>query len=151
MDIGIYALQAARYISGEEPLSVSARQTAPDRARYKGIDESMAFSLTFPSGVVASCLSSYGTRLSRWTVLTAGGGTFGLEPALYYHGLRGFRSDGQPFTFPDIDQFAAEMDDFARCVREGRPTSVPGEEGLRDVRIIEALYRSAATGRDVRL
>jgi predicted dehydrogenase len=84
-------------------------------------------------------------------VLTAGGGTFGLEPALYYHGLRGFRSDGQPFTFPDIDQFAAEMDDFARCVREGRPTSVPGEEGLRDVRIIEALYRSAATGRDVRL
>jgi predicted dehydrogenase len=50
-----------------------------------------------------------------------------------------------------MDQFAAEMDDFAACVRDGKPTRVPGEEGLRDVRIIDALYRSAATGRDVKL
>ena len=53
--------------------------------------------------------------------------------------------------FRSIDQFAAEMDDFAACVRDGKPTRVPGEEGLRDVRIIDALYRSAATGRDVKL
>jgi len=59
--------------------------------------------------------------------------------------------NAKPFSFPDIDQFAAEMDDFAACVRDGKPTRVPGEEGLRDVRIIDALYRSAATGRDVKL
>jgi predicted dehydrogenase len=150
VDIGIYALQAARYISGEEPVTVSARQTITDTARFKGIDESMIFTMTFPSGLLATCSSSYVTRLSRWGVSTDGG-YFGLEPALYYHGLKGFRSDGKPLAFPDIDQFAAEMDDFARCVRDGRPTSVPGEEGLRDVRIIEALYQSAETGRDVRL
>jgi predicted dehydrogenase len=150
VDIGIYALQAARYISGEEPLSVSARQTITNPSWFKGIDESMLFTMTFPSGLVASCSSSYVTRLSRWTVSTDSA-AFGLEPALYYHNLKGFRSDGKPLVFPDIDQFAAEMDDFARCVRDGHPTRVPGEEGLRDVRIIEALYRSAETARDVRL
>jgi predicted dehydrogenase len=150
VDIGIYALQAARYVSGEEPVSVSARVTVTDPARFKDIDETLAFSLAFPSGVIASCVSTYAAHVSRVEV-AADGGRFGLEPALYYHGIKGFRSDGKPFAFPDMDQFAAEMDDFAACVRDGKPTRVPGEEGLRDVRIIDALYRSAATGRDVKL
>jgi predicted dehydrogenase len=151
VDIGIYSLQAARYISGEEPVSVSARQTVTDKAKFRGIDESMFFNMTFPSGVIASCASSYATYVSRFLV-AAERGTFGLDPGFNYHGLRGFRSDGKPFaSFPDIDQFAAEMDDFAECVRANRPTRVPGEEGLRDVRIMEALYRSAETGREVSL
>jgi predicted dehydrogenase len=150
VDIGIYAQQAARYISGEEPVSVSARQTIMDHAKFKGLDESMTFSMTFPSGVIATCLSGYSSRYTRFEV-GAEAGSFGLEPALYYHGIQGFRSDGKPMKFPDIDQFATEMDDFAQGVRSGRATRVPGEEGLRDVRIIEALYRSAETGRDVKL
>jgi predicted dehydrogenase len=150
VDIGIYALQAARSVAGEEPVSVTARATITDRAKFKDIDETLAFSMTFPSGVVASCLSTYASHVSRVEV-ACDGGQFGLEPALYYHGIKGFRSDRKPFAFPDIDQFAAEMDDFAICVRDGKPTSVPGEEGLRDVRIIDALYRSAASGRDVTL
>jgi predicted dehydrogenase len=150
VDIGIYALQAVRYVSGEEPVSVSARLGITDRATFKDIDETLAFSMNFPSGVVASCVSTYAAHVSRVDV-AADGGHFGLEPALYYHGIKGFRSDGKPFVFPDMDQFAAEMDDFAACVRDGKPTQVPGEEGLRDVRIIDALYRSAATGRDVKL
>jgi len=150
VDIGIYALQAVRTISGEEPVSVSARATITDPLKFKDIDETLAFSMTFPSGLLASCVSTYAAHVSRVDV-AADGGRFGLEPALYYHGIKGFRSDGKPFAFPDIDQFAAEMDDFATCVRDGKPTRVPGEEGLRDVRIIDALYRSAATGRDVKL
>jgi predicted dehydrogenase len=150
VDIGIYALQAARYISGEEPVSVSARQAIIDRAKFKGIDETMLFNLSFPSGVVANCVSSYAVFYNRFVVV-AEGGRFVLEPALNYHGIRGFRSDNKPLSLPDIDQFAAEMDDFAACVRDGKPTRVPGEEGLRDVRIIEAIYRAAETGRDVRL
>jgi predicted dehydrogenase len=150
VDIGIYALQAARYISGEEPTSLSARQTVMDRAKFKSLDESMTFSLSFPSGVIATCLSGYSTRYTRFEV-GAEAGSFGLEPALYYHGIQGFRSDGKPFKLADIDQFGAEMDDFAQCVRSGRATPVPGEEGLRDVRIIEAIYRSAETGREIKL
>ena len=99
---------------------------------------------------VADCVSTYAAHVSRLEAATSAG-RFGLEPALYYHGIKGFRSDAKPFSFPDIDQFAAEMDDFAACARSGKPTRVPGEEGLRDVRIIEALYRSAATGRDIKL
>jgi predicted dehydrogenase len=150
VDIGIYALQAVRAVSGEEPVSVSARMTITDRAKFKDIDETLAFSMTFPGGVAASCVSTYAAHVSRVEVATDRE-RFGLEPALYYHGIKGFRSDAKPFVFPDIDQFAAEMDDFAICVRDGKPTRVPGEEGLRDVRIIDALYRSAATGRDIKL
>jgi predicted dehydrogenase len=150
VDIGIYALQATRFVSGEEPISVSARMTITDRAKFKEIDETLAFTMTFPSGLLAACVSTYAAHVSRVDVATDAG-RFGLEPALYYHGIKGFRSDGKPFSFPDVDQFAAEMDDFASCVRDGKPTRVPGEEGLRDVRIIDALYRSAATGRDVKL
>jgi predicted dehydrogenase len=150
VDIGIYALQAVRRVAGQEPVVVSARATVTDPAKFKDIDETLAFSMTFPSGVVASCVSTYAAHVSRVDVAAAGG-HFGLEPALYYHGIKGFRSDDKPFAFPDIDQFAAEMDDFAACVRDRKPTRVPGEEGLRDVRIIDALYRAAATGREVKL
>jgi predicted dehydrogenase len=150
VDIGIYALQAARYISGEEPTAVSARQTVTDRAKFKGIDETLLFSLSFPSGIVANGISSYAVFLNRF-VVAAEGGRFGVDPALNYHGIRGFRSDNKPLAFPEIDQFATEMDDFAACVRAGKPTRVPGEEGLRDVRLIEALYQAAETGREVKV
>jgi predicted dehydrogenase len=130
-------------------MSVSARQTVTDRAKFKDVDETLLFSLAFPSGVVANGISSYAVFFNRFAVV-AEGGRFGVDPGLNYHGIQGFRSDGKPLAFPDIDQFAAQMDDFADCVRTGRPTRVPGEEGLRDVRLIEALYRSAETGRDVR-
>ena len=68
-----------------------------------------------------------------------------------YEGIRGRRSDGKPIAFPQIDQFAAELDDFAQCILEGRESRVPGEEGLRDVRIMQAIYESARTGRSVSL
>ena len=150
VDIGIYALQAVRAVVGGEPISVSARVTVTDPKKFKGIDETLAFSMTFPNGVLASGVSTYAAHVSRVEV-AADHGKFGLEPALYYHGIKGFRSDGKPFAFQDMDQFAAEMDDFAVCVRDGKATRVPGEEGLRDMRIIDALYRSAAAGREIKL
>jgi len=134
-----------RHVTGEEPVSVSARATM-----VKDLDETLAFSMTFPSGVLAACVSTYAAHVSRVDVATETG-AFGLEPALYYHGIKGFRSDGKPFAFPDIDQFAAEMDAFAACVRDGRPTTPPGEEGLRDVRIIVAALKSARENRPLTL
>jgi predicted dehydrogenase len=150
MDIGIYALQAARYITGEEPDSVSAHVTITDPVKFKDLDETTVFSLTFPSGVVANCTSSYATGLNRFWA-GAERGWFELSPALSYTGLRGRRSDGQPMEFPQIDQFAAEMDNLAQCIVEGRPTRVPGEEGLRDLRIMTAIYEAAASGKTVKL
>ncbi|HWO13265.1 MAG TPA: Gfo/Idh/MocA family oxidoreductase, partial [Polyangiaceae bacterium] len=67
MDIGIYALQAARYIAGEEPVSVTAQATVTDPVKFKpGVDETILFSLKFPSGIIANCTSSYATGLNRF-------------------------------------------------------------------------------------
>jgi len=154
MDIGIYALQAARYISGEEPVSVSAQMSITDPVKFKpGVDESVLFTLKFPSGVVANCASSYASFLNRFRG-NSERGWFELQPALNYNGIKGrMRGEKGPkdFEMPEIDQFAAEMDDFASCILAGKPTSVPGEEGRRDVRIMMAIYESAASGKTIKL
>ncbi len=151
MDVGIYALQAMRYLSGEEPISVTANATTSDKEKFRGIEESLAWSMKFPSGVSASGMTTYAFGgINRFNV-TAEHGSFGLEPAYNYDGIRGTRSDGKMIELPAIDQFAAEMDDFAQCILENRPTRVPGEEGLRDMKIITAIYESARTGKPVEL
>ncbi|MGH8023536.1 MAG: Gfo/Idh/MocA family protein [Limisphaerales bacterium] len=151
MDMGIYALQATRYLSGEEPAEVSAITTVTNPAWFKEIEESIVWDMKFPSGLLARCASTYEfSGMQRFTAF-ADNGWFELNPAFNYGGIRGTRSDGQPIEFPPMDQFAAEMDDFARCILEKRPTRVPGEEGLRDVRIMLAIYESAKTGRTAQI
>jgi predicted dehydrogenase len=95
--------------------------------------------------------ASYASAGTGFIRVIGGRGEFALDTAFNYAGIRGLRSDGRPFNFPDIDQFAAEMDDFARCMQEGTPSIVSGEEGLRDVRIMMAIYQSARTGAPVDL
>jgi predicted dehydrogenase len=154
MDIGIYALQAARYISGEEPSAVSAHMSITDRVKFKpGVDESMLFTLEFPSGVMANCASSYAVGLNRFRA-SAERGWFEVAPALNYVGIKGrMSSQGGPkdFDFPAVDHFAAEMDDFADCILNGKETRVPGEEGRRDQRIMAAIYEAAASRKTVAL
>ncbi|MEO7995964.1 MAG: Gfo/Idh/MocA family oxidoreductase, partial [Gemmatimonadaceae bacterium] len=151
MDVGIYALQTARMITNEEPTSVSAFTTNTDRAKFRDIEESMTFQLTFPGGIIADCRTSYRVPgLNRFTVY-AERGSFGMDPAYNYNGNRGWRSDRTELRFEEIDVFAAELDDFALHIKNGTPTTVPGEEGLRDVRILLAAYESAATGRAIKL
>jgi predicted dehydrogenase len=74
-----------------------------------------------------------------------------LNPSFSYGGITGVRSDNEEIHLPGIDQFAAEMDDFAQCILNHQPTRVPGEEGLRDVKIMTAIYEAARTGKTVRL
>ena len=156
LDIGIYALQAARYIAGEEPVAVSAQWSITDPVKFKpGVDESVLFTLRFPSGIVANCSSSYATGLGRFWA-GAERGWFEVDPALWYNGIKGRMSGPQgqgpqAFDFPAIDQFAAEMDDFADCVLHDKPTRVPGEEGRRDQRIMAAIYEAAEAGKTVAL
>src|SRR5215469_7913926 len=151
MDMGIYALQATRYLSGEEPIEVSGITTVTDPEWFKEIEESIVWEMKFPSGLIAKCASTYKfSGMQRFSVY-ANDGWYELNPAFGYGGIRGIRSDGQPIEYPQIDQFAAEMDDFAQCILENRPTRVPGEEGLRDVRIMLAIYESARTGRTVQI
>ena len=151
MDVGIYALQATRYLSGAEPVCVSAITTVTDPAKFKDLEESVAWQMKFPGGILASCTSTYNFNdMDRYKVF-AENGWFELEPAYLYDGIRGRRSDGGQIHFPSIDQFAAQMDDFAQCILNNQPTKVPGEEGLRDVRIMMAIYEAARTGMNVKI
>jgi predicted dehydrogenase len=151
MDVGIYALQALRYLSGEEPVAVSAIATTIDKEKFRDIEETLLWQMKFPSGVLGSGNTTYRFGgINRFSA-NAERGWFGMTPAYSYHGLRASRSDGETIQLTDIDQFVAEMDDFAQCILENRPTCVPGEEGLRDMKIITAIYESARTGKTIDL
>jgi len=151
MDVGIYALQATRYLTGEEPIWVSGLTTSGDPARFTQVEASVLWDARFPGGTVTQCGASFAAASTGYVRVIGERGGFTLDPAFNYSGIRGQRSDGRAFDFPDIDQFAAEMDDFARCIQEGSPSIVSGEEGLRDVKIMMAIYQSAHTGAPVRL
>lgn len=150
MDVGIYALQAARYVSGEEPIEVFASETKTDKVKFKEVDESIAWSMRFPSGLMANCATTYLVGGMNRVLAAAEKGWFQLDPAYSYGGLKG-KTSKQEMELPQIDHFAAEMDDFANCILKNKPTKVPGEEGLRDVKIMAAIYDSIRKGRPVRV
>ncbi len=151
MDVGIYALQACRYLTGEEPVQLSAVETKTDPVKFSQVDETIAWQMTFPSGAIATCTTSYNVSgINRFRVYGETG-WFGMEPAFSYGGLRGQRSDDRPLRFEEADHFASEMDDFSLCILEGRESKVAGEEGLRDLRVIERIYESIRLGQSVTL
>jgi len=145
MDMGIYAIQGARYTLGQEPISVKATQekTRPDL--FKDVDETVFWELEFPGGFMAKGKSSYNNNWSSLKAKTAKG-FFELEPAYGYGGLDGKTSNG-PMNIPNVNQQALQMDDFANCVIQKKPTRVPGEEGLKDMKVVDAIYRSLDSGK----
>ena len=156
MDIGIYSLNAARYLTGEDPVEVSAVEST-DRSdpRFATVEDRINFLLRFPSGIEAACVSSYSSGHNAYRV-TGTKGWIGMEPATPYegHAMR-IRRDGvtTPRNVPPArrNQFAAQLDHLAECVAAGRKPIVPGEEGLADLKVIAAIYRSAAERRHVAL
>ena len=153
MDIGIYSLQAARYISGEEPAEITAvTYTTPGDVRFKEVEETIDFQLRFPSGILANCTSSYGyAGQNRYRVI-ATKGWFELEPATSYTGLRmkvRRNNATEDRDLPQKDHFALEMDHMSECVLEGKDPLTPGEEGLRDLRIMMKIYEACRTGKAV--
>jgi glucose-fructose oxidoreductase len=154
MDIGIYALNAARYLSGEEPVSVNAMMhSTPNDARFAEVEENITFQLRFPSGILANCTSSYGVGVNRFRVAKARGSAE-LEPALSYTGLRMRVLRGNTIeerVLPQRDHFALEMDHLAECILNDREPLTPGEEGLKDLKVMMAIYEAARIGRTVSL
>lgn len=150
MDVGIYAIQGMRYLTGEEPVEVSASESKTDRNKFAEVDETITWQFKFPGGVIAHGATSYAANGMNYLRGMADQGMFELGPAYSYGGLEGRTSKG-PIDLPQVDHFAAEMDDFAECIMKKRPTRVPGEEGLADAKVIEAIYRSIAEGKTVKL
>ncbi|MCU6454104.1 Gfo/Idh/MocA family oxidoreductase [Sphingomonas sp. A2-49] len=157
MDMGVYSLQAARYMTGEEPVAVTARESTDRRdPRFAEVEDMIEWTLEFPSGAIAGCQSMYSANQNH-VLLMGDKGRIELEPATRYDGNRMWLGrDGRetvvtPPPGPGSTQFAGQLDHLAECVRTGREPIVSGEEGLRDMRIVAAIYRSAREGRTIRL
>jgi len=157
MDMGIYSLQAARYMIGEEPIAVTARESTDRRdPRFTEVEDMLDWTLEFPSGALAGCQSMYSANQNR-ILLMGDARRIELEPATRYDGNQMWvGKDGRerailPPGGPGKTQFAGQLDHLANCVSSGREPIVSGEEGLRDMRIVEAIYRSAREGRTIRL
>lgn len=163
-DIGLYCLNTARFLLGEEPVEVLATQySTPGDARFKEVEETILWQMRFPSGARVQSSASYGTFTSRHYRVVGESGWAEMSPAFAYNGLQLKRSriaaDTSEFIAPGVEQitpqeknqFALEMDHFADCVANGKQPWTPGEEGLQDQRIMEAIYESARTGKAVEL
>lgn len=159
-DTGIYGLQAALYLSRQMPESISAAAFRPsDDPRFAEIFAHVASQWRFPSGAVAHLATSYDSLGTNFVHTRGATGALIMEPATSYSGqnlvLEGRGADGRTSRdFAPGDptvQFARQLDHLADAVRDGTSIRTPGEMGLRDVRLIEAIYASAAAGRTVML
>jgi predicted dehydrogenase len=150
-DMGVYSINAIRYASGEEPVRVlRARQWADRPELFREVDESTEFELELPSGAIG-----YG-RASRFDPknylrVEAQRGWYRLEPMQAYRGVKGETSDGKKLDQRVERQQTLQMDDDARAILERRPPMVPGEEGLRDIRILQGILRCVRSGAPVTL
>lgn len=144
MDMGVYALQAARYATGEEPVSVSAQSFTSRPELYSEVDETTTFQLTFPSGAIANLQTTHRMRLNTLDVRYERGWAR-LEPFQAYRGIRGATSAGA-LDYPVVNQQATQMDEDALSIMNGTPVRVPGEEGLKDMIVVDAIYASIANG-----
>jgi predicted dehydrogenase len=155
MDIGIYSLNAARFVTGEEPTEINAMSfTTPDDVRFREVEETINFQLRFPSGILANCTSSYGYSSQARLRAVATKGWYELEPDQYYTGLRMRVRRGnkvEEVTLPQTDHFALEMDHLSDCVMNNKEPLTSGEEGLRDMKLIMSIYEAAKTGRTVKV
>lgn len=140
-DMGVYPLNAARYVTGEEPIAVTATASTTRPEIYKEVEETMNFKLEFPSGAIADCEASFGKNMNRLQV-ECSKGSYYLEPFSGYSGQNGKTSDGIILNTVIPNQQAKQMDDDALAILNKKNVIVPGEEGLKDIRVVEAIYKS---------
>jgi glucose-fructose oxidoreductase len=154
-DLGIYGLQAALYLAREMPESISATTFRPvGDSRFQEIFAHVSSQWRFPSGAVAQLATSYDSSGTNFVHAHGMTGALIMDPATNYSGqkmvLQGAEHRELSPGNPEI-QFAGQLDHFADTIRDGIAVRTPGEMGLRDLRLIEAIYASAAAGQTVKL
>lgn len=156
LDVGIYSLNACRYLTGEEPTDFSAYTSTIDHdSRFDQVEENLSWITKFPSGIVASCSTTYGADMAGYYRVHGTKGWLELDTAFAYEGLhlKGHSDPDSKSGGPGIDisqpnperdpmHFQREADHFSECIRLNRTPKTPGEEGLRDMECIQRIYRS---------
>jgi predicted dehydrogenase len=158
-DLGVYCMNTIRFLLGEEPTEIFGQAIRPvSDPRFQTVDETVIWQMKFPSAVVANCACSFNFHDLKNYRVCAELANFGMEPAFSYNGLRMVlnraESEIEHHDMPTIEaknQFTLELDHMADCVLNNRKPYTPGEEGLQDQRIIEAIFESAKNGQIVKM
>lgn len=151
MDIGIYSINGARYMIGEDPIWVTAQETKTDTVKFKpGVDETIQFQMGFPGGAVASCLSTYSMNFLDRFFLNGLKGFAELNPSTGYGPIKGKTNKGD-LNFPHVTHQTVQMDEMAGIILEGKQPVVPvdGLEAIKDLKVIDAIYLAIKTGKKV--
>jgi len=154
-DVGLYCLNTLRFLSGEEPHEVFGYLYKPDGdSRFAEVEEAVSWLMRFPSGLEATCMTSYSTLTTRQLYVLGEKAALEMNPAFAYENLELTikRERGvEKLSVSQPDQFALELDHFSQCILEDKVPFTPGEEGLQDQRIMAAIYKSAQEGRPIQL
>jgi predicted dehydrogenase len=150
MDVGIYSLNACRYLTGEEPHEIKANASTIDQdGRFKDVEENLSWTMKFPSGIVATCNTTYGASMNGYYRVHGSKGALQVESAFGYQGQHLTAQIGrdkvidEPQTERDPAHFIRLADYFAECVLENKTPKAAGEEGLRDTELMSEIYVSA--------
>jgi predicted dehydrogenase len=153
MDIGIYSVNGARYMVGEEPVWVTAQETKTDPVKFKeGVDQTIQFQLGFPSGAVASCLSTYDMNGLDKFYLNGEKGFAEMQPSTGYGPIMGRTHKGE-LTQPHKTHQTVQMDEMSDIILAGKQPIVPidGEEAVKDLKIMDAIFEACKTGKKIAL
>lgn len=153
MDIGIYSINGSRYMLGEEPIWVTAQETKTDPQKFKdGVDETIQFQMGFANGAVASCLSTYSMNNLDKFFLNGEKGFAELQPSTGYGPIQG-RTHAGSLTLPHVTHQTTQMDEMAQIILDNKIPEIPvdGEEGLKDMKIVDAIYLAVKTGKRIEL
>ena len=148
-DVGIYSLNACRYLTGEEPEHIAAYASTIDKdGRFKEVEENVAWTVRFPSGIVASCTTTYGANMPGYFHVYGSKGWLRVDNAFVYEGLHltaeyGGTKIDELNPARDPSHFVAEAGHFSHCVQNNLQPQSPGEEGLKDMGYITQIYKSA--------
>ncbi|HEY8780738.1 MAG TPA: Gfo/Idh/MocA family oxidoreductase [Mucilaginibacter sp.] len=148
MDIGIYAINGSRYMTGEDPFWVTAQETKTDHVKFKeGVDETIQFQFGFPSGAVASCLSTYSMNNLDRFFLDGENGFAELQPSTGYGPIMGRTHKGELTQSITVHQ-TVQMEEMSDIIFKGKQPVVPvdGEEAVKDLKLIDAIYLACKTG-----
>ena len=150
MDVGVYSLNACRYLTGEEPEHLEGYASVIDKdGRFKEVEENVSWTMKFPSGILASCNTTYGASMGGYYRVHGSKGTLHVEPAFGYQGqhlkadIKGGEKIDEPNPAKDPSQFVTQADYFANCVFENKEPKSDGQEGLRDMQLMSDIYKSA--------
>jgi predicted dehydrogenase len=155
MDMGVYSLNACRYLTGEEPVDIKAFSSTIDHdGRFDTVEENVSWTMKFPSGALASCNTTYGASMNGFYRVHGSMGVVYVEPAFGYQGQHLTAElhnpvGGKPTVIDepnnnhDPSQFTTQADYFSDCVLEDKTPKTAGEEGLLDMQYMSKIYESA--------